>query len=240
MERDSDQNDALARAWASVTTPQIADASVRLRIPLRLAPPGIRPIAEGQRAAGRACPTRHYGSVDIFLEALEGSQPGDVLVIDNGGRLDEGCIGDLIALECQAARLAGIVVWGAHRDTAEIRGIGLPVFSYGSYPAGPVRLESREPAALLNARFGQHVIEAHDSVFADVDGVVFVPGARAAEVLDAAQAIARGERQQAEAVLAGQTLRQQFDFAGYLRRRLADPAYTFREHLRQVRRNIEE
>ena len=25
--------------------------------------------------------------------------PGDVLVVDNGGRLDEACVGDLVALE---------------------------------------------------------------------------------------------------------------------------------------------
>ena len=44
-------------------------------------------------------PARHYGSVDVFLEALSSAGPGDVLVIDNGGRTDEACIGDLVALE---------------------------------------------------------------------------------------------------------------------------------------------
>src|SRR2546430_7564560 len=32
---------------------------------------------------------RSVGSVDIFLEALEKAAPGDVLVVDNGGRVDE-------------------------------------------------------------------------------------------------------------------------------------------------------
>jgi regulator of RNase E activity RraA len=32
------------------------------------------------------------------------------LVIDNGGRLDEGCIGDLIALEAENCGLAGIIL----------------------------------------------------------------------------------------------------------------------------------
>jgi regulator of RNase E activity RraA len=37
-------------------------------------------------------PAQHVGSVDIFLEALEGAAPGEVLVVDNGGRLDEACV----------------------------------------------------------------------------------------------------------------------------------------------------
>ncbi|HZM21166.1 MAG TPA: hypothetical protein VFC02_05450 [Anaerolineales bacterium] len=52
---------------------------------------------------GRVLPARHYGSVDIFLETMGNSQPGDILVIDNGGRLDEGCIGDLTTLEAKAS-----------------------------------------------------------------------------------------------------------------------------------------
>jgi regulator of RNase E activity RraA len=59
----------------------------------------------------------HYGSVDIFLEAMGTAKPGDILVIDNQGRMDEGCIGDLTTLEAQACGLAGIIVWGCHRDT---------------------------------------------------------------------------------------------------------------------------
>jgi 4-hydroxy-4-methyl-2-oxoglutarate aldolase len=41
---------------------------------------------------------------------MEKAEPGDVLVIDNGGRMDEGCIGDLTVLEAQASGLAGIAV----------------------------------------------------------------------------------------------------------------------------------
>lgn len=127
-------NKELSQAFATLTTPQLVDACVRLQTLVRVAPSGIRSLAEGQRAAGLARPVRHYGSVDVFLEALVDALPGDVLVIDNGGRLDEGCIGDLIALECHAAGLAAIVVGGAHRDTAEIQQIGIPVFSYGTCP----------------------------------------------------------------------------------------------------------
>ena len=90
----------------------------------------------------------------MFLEAFSSAGHGDVLVVDNGGRADEACVGDLVVLEAQAAGLGGVVVWGLHRDTAEVTQIGLPVFSYGRCPAGPVRLDEQEPSALVRVCFG--------------------------------------------------------------------------------------
>src|SRR5690348_2262451 len=107
---------SLAQAFAGLSTPLIADAALRLKLRYRIAPSGIRAVVIGQKIAGLARPVRHYGSVDVFLEAMTDAREGDILVIDNGGRLDEGCIGDLTALEAQLCGLSGIVVWGTHRD----------------------------------------------------------------------------------------------------------------------------
>src|SRR6184192_3827213 len=148
------KTDSLSRAFAELSTPLIADAALRLEIPFRNSPPGIRPVTANQRLAGPTLPARHFGSVDVFLEAMQGAQPGDVLVIDNGGRLDEGCIGDLTALEAKNCGMAGIIVWGAHRDTPELRQISLPIFSYGTCPSGPQRLDASDSLALRSARFG--------------------------------------------------------------------------------------
>ena len=231
---------SLATAFAELSTPLIADAALRLTVPLRISPPGIRAVTPNQRLAGPALPVRHFGSVDVFLEAMQAAKPGEVLVIDNGGRLDEGCIGDLIALEAENCGLAGIVVWGTHRDTPDLRQIHLPIFSYGRCPFGPQRLDPRDSLALRSARFGNFVVEPGDVVFADDDGCLFAGAERADELLRVAGEIWQRERHQAEAIKHGQSLREQLRFAQYLEKRVADPSYTFREHLRKISGAIEE
>ncbi|CAM5273603.1 demethylmenaquinone methyltransferase [Streptomyces tanashiensis] len=226
--------------FAGLSTPLIADACVRLGEPLRAAPAGILPVVAGQRVAGRVLPARHYGSVDVFLEAFAHAAPGDVLVVDNAGRRDEACVGDLAVLEAEAAGVAGLVVWGLHRDTPDLVEIGLPVFSYGRYAPGPVRLDDRDPDALTAARCGDHEVTAADMVFGDDDGVVFVAAARADAVLEAARALFRTEREQARRIRAGETLRAQTRFDAYLAGRAEDPSYTFRRHLRRIGGAIEE
>ena len=228
----------LRRRFGALTTAHLADACLRARVPLRCAP--LHAVTPGSRLAGRVAPARHVGSVDIFLEVLEGAGPGDVLVVDNGGRLDEACVGDLVVLEAQAASLEGMVIWGLHRDTADIRAIGLPVFSLGAMPAGPQRLDARPPDALASAAVAQWTVTGADLVLGDDDGVLFVPAARAAELFTIAETIRDTERRQADQIRAGVSLRRQLQFDRYLARRDQVPSLSFREHLRSVGGAIEE
>ena len=233
-------NQRLSHLFSEVSTPLLADACLRLKLPLRIAPAGIRAVIAESSVAGRALPVKHHGSVDIFLEVMEDTQQGDILVIDNGGRTDEGCIGDWIALEAQACGLKGIAVWGCHRDTRELVQIAFPIISYGVYPAGPRRLDLRDPEALSTARFGDFVVTRDDVIFADADGALFVQDQQAERVLSVARGLREMEGGQAQEILAGRKLREQLRFDDYLARRSADATYTFRRHLRTIGGAIEE
>jgi 4-hydroxy-4-methyl-2-oxoglutarate aldolase len=229
----------IAQAFDRLSTPLLADALVRLGLPLRVAPREIQP-AVGTRLAGRALPARHTGSVDVLLEAIDAASPGDVLVIDNGGRTDEACVGDLIAVEASVQGVAGLAVWGAHRDSNELTAIGLTVFSCARCPNGPLRARDREPDALTRARMGWQLVERGDVVFADADGMLFLSERHLAAILPLARDIAMCEREQAVLVRQGRSLRAQFRFKAYLERREANPQYTLRRHLKEVGGAIEE
>lgn len=233
-------NHEVHEIFRDLSTALVADACVRVGLDPRVAPPGMRALSPYHRAAGRARPVRHYGSVDIFLEALEDADSGDVLVVDNGGRADEGCLGDLTVLEAQGAGISGIVVWGCHRDNRELIQIGLPVFSYGTAPVGPRRLDPREGEALRVARLGNGRVRQDDYVFADGDGAIVVASEWIGRVLATARTLWKTERRQAAAIVTGTTLREQLQFEGFLARRRSNPGYTFRKHLRRVGGAIEE
>ncbi len=230
----------LAGVLNRLSTANIADAVLKLELPLRLAPHGLIPLIRNKRIFGPARPVQHFGSVDIFLEAMEHSAPGEVLVIGNGGRVDEAAIGDLIVHEVKAAGLAGLIIWGAHRDTDDVLKIGLPVWSLGPFPSGPVRLDPRKPGAFEGANVGNITVTQEDFVFADSDGVIFFPMTHLQEIVEAAGAVRKKETAQAEALEKGTSLRTQLQFSRYLDRRKNNKDYSFRQHLKEIGGAIEE
>lgn len=211
-------------------TAALADACVRLGVPLRVGPASLRPIAPHAPLAGPAMPVTHAGSVDVFLEAIDDAPPGAVLVVDNGGRDDEACVGDLVTLEAREAGLAGIIIWGRHRDTAQLVEIGLPVHSRGALPPGPRRVP---PAgrAMRTAWLDGVEVTADDTIAADDDGVLVIPSGDWSRVAELAREIQQVEKAQADRMRAGASLRAQLDFAGYRARQATEPDLSLRRYL---------
>jgi len=224
--------------FGPLSTALVADALIRLSLPATIAPSGIRPLVAGSKLAGPASPVVLHGYADRVLEGIYRSRAGDVLVLDDQGRRDEACFGDLAAYEARSQGLAGVVIWGRHRDSREIAEIGVPVFSYGAYPLGLQRTFAPVPDPFARCRFGDVSLEREDMVFADDDGVLFVPEEHVDRVLGAAEEIGDRERAQVGRIRSGTTLREQLQFDRYLDERKADPTLTLGEHMKRIGRHF--
>jgi len=227
-------DETLIHRLNDLTTPHLADGCLRAAVPVRCGPSALRPLNAGMRCAGRVRPVRHVGSIDAYFEALEHAAPGEVMVVDNGGRTDEACIGDIVALEVRDAGIAGMVIWGLHRDAAELAEIGFPVFSMGALPTGPQRLHSRPADMFDRAAVGGHVVTEEDVVVADANGVIFLPGDRLVEIVAAATSYRETEARQLRAMRDGRNYRRLVRFDAYLDRRSREPGYGFRQHLKDI------
>lgn len=71
--------DHLIERLYALSTPHLADACLRVNVPVRCAHGDLQAIDPAMHCAGRVRPARHIGSVDIFLEVLESAESGDVL-----------------------------------------------------------------------------------------------------------------------------------------------------------------
>jgi 4-hydroxy-4-methyl-2-oxoglutarate aldolase len=216
----------------SVSTAHLADACLVVGVEVRCAPSALRPVSpDAARFAAPAQPVRHTGSVDVILEAVGRMVAGGVLVVDDDGRTDRACIGDLTALEARKAGAAAMIANGLHRDTDELIELGLPVFSLGSSPTGPLEWFPSPPDALDRCHLGDWEITRDDIVVGDRDGVIVLPANRIDDLVAAAVTIRDRERHQAQLAHGGTSLREQFDFTTYLADRARHPERTFREHL---------
>lgn len=201
--------DYLINRLYGLTTPDLANACIQCGVPLRVAPSQLQAIGKPDRFAGRVLPVHHYGTMDVFLEACENSDPGDIMVVDDEGRTDCSCVGELVAREAVMAGLSGIVVWGCHMDTDKLHLLGIPFFSLGKTPCPPRSRDVRPNNALTRAFVGKFSVTRDDVAMGDADGVIFLPYDRLPELLAAAEAIHHTDIAKVQAMRAGKTLYQQ-------------------------------
>jgi regulator of RNase E activity RraA len=120
------------------------------------------------------------------------AKKGDVVVVDNGGRLDVATWGEFHGYACKQNGVAGAIIDGATRDGPEIRASGFPTFVRGLNPVTSKRdlktVSINEPVML-----GQVEVHPDDIVFADETGIVVIPSAKKAAVLAKASEIRKAE-----------------------------------------------
>jgi 3-hexulose-6-phosphate synthase/6-phospho-3-hexuloisomerase len=165
---------------------------------------GIKPLLPGSHMCGPAVTVRTYpGDWAKPVEAIDECRPGDVLVVDAFNSYP-AIWGELATHSAKVKGLAGLVVWGAIRDTPEIARIGFPAFS------SLVSANAGEPKGFgeinVPVSIAGQTVEPGDWVVGDDDGVIVLPRAQAVELANRAMDVLEKENRLRGEIDAGKTL----------------------------------
>lgn len=209
-------DDALVDRLRGLTTSGVSDALDRLALEGQCH--GLRAVTVERQLVGTAFTVR-FAPVSPNSQATVGDyvddvQPGQVVVLDNGGRTDATVWGDILSLTASRRGIAGTIIDGVCRDAAASREVDYPIYARGSYMrTGKDRVQVAEVGGSVSCSTAQ--VGPADLVLADGDGVVIVPRSRAEEVIDLAEGIEAREAQIRTAVLDGLMLSQARSQHGY-------------------------
>lgn len=193
----------------------VSDAMDKIGIPCGLL--GIHAVVPGKHICGRAF-TVHYvpngvvkGNVGDFLDDV---QPGQVVVIDNGGRLYCTVWGDIMTFVATRKGIAGTVIDGVCRDIPGIKENDYPIFTKSTYMVtGKDRVTVdyvNKPVAISGVQ-----VCPNDIILADDTGAVCIPDAVAEKVADIAENIEKTEQAIIAEVKNGSTLKDARAKLGY-------------------------
>lgn len=194
--------------YKKLDTTSISDALDRLGIRGGLL--GIKPVVEGTRLCGQAF-TVHYvpcgeikGTVGDFLDDVE---PGEVVVIDNSGRLDCTVWGDIMALSASQRKIAGTVIDGVCRDVPVVKSLQYPIFTKGTYMVTGKDRVFVDKVNIPVSVSGVQVVPG-DLIVGDGTGVVVVPLKQAEDVLKIATEIETKEKLVEQKIKEGFSLKE--------------------------------
>ncbi|MEA2977111.1 MAG: hypothetical protein QOF19_2631 [Alphaproteobacteria bacterium] len=190
------------------------------RLGLKGAVIGIRPLWPCPRIVGRCVTVKikpaglEKPKQHLCTPAIHAATPTDVIVVDNGGRIDVAAWGGLLSLAAQVKKLGGVIVDGACRDIDESRDLQFPV-----YARAAVQVTAR--GRIMQQSYNEEIqfagVQVHpgDLVIADGSGVVFIPLEKEQEVIAQAEALADREAKMGEAIRSGRSVVEVMESLGY-------------------------
>lgn len=208
----SDFNTLYRQRFLKLSTTNLADALDALD--LKGATYGIRPIWESAgkvvgpavtvklTAAGLTKSATHLG-----VKAIESAKEGDVIIIDNGGRLDTSCWGGILSNGAKMKGVSGVVVDGAIRDVDDCVDVQFPAYARGSVVA-TARGRIMEESTNAMIQFAGVQVRPGDIVMGDRSGVVIVPQEKVEEVLTKAETFWQKEEDMIVEIRAGRSMLQ--------------------------------
>lgn len=162
--------------------------------------PYHRPVS--QTMAGTAVTARSRGGDNLtFLRALDFCRPGDVLLVDAGGDLNNAVVGGILTLYAARAGLAGVVIDGSIRDVAQIRERDFPVYARGVTHRGPYKDGPGEINVTVTV--GGMPVSPGDIIVGDQDGLLAIPQDDAEEILLKAKGVLAAEAETMRAMEEG-------------------------------------
>lgn len=178
----------------------------------------IRPYSRNRRLAGPAFTVRvHTADILMVGKALSECPRGSVLVIDGHAECNTALWGGLTTEAALVKGLAGVVVDGAIRDSAEIARSRLPVYAR-AIVAGAGGAEYKGELQ-IPVQCGGVVVTPGDWLVGDDDGVVAIPATRLDEAISTAGRILEAEKRIAKAIRSGQDLGAILGYDDLLRRK---------------------
>ncbi len=176
-------------------------------------PTAIKPVTPGLRICGPAVTVHSPGGDNLWLHnALYVAQPGDVLVVHVSGGYDYGYWGEIMSTAAAARGIGGLVIDGCVRDGERLAAIGLPVFARGLSIRGTGK--ARRAIGWVNAPllFDDITVQPGDLIVGDGDGVVAIPRARAAAVVEASRQREAKEAEVMRRLRAGERTLELYNF----------------------------
>lgn len=214
MTTDAIADSAVLRA-SKLDTTSLSDALDRLGIAGQCL--NIKPLDPTFQLTGRAYTILYGpagnppGTVGDYIDEV---QPGEVVVLDNGGRENATVWGDILTWLANHKGIAGTVIDGACRDTRLARELGYPVYSRSySMRTGKDRVQVEAVGGPVN--IGDARVEPGDLLRGDADGVLVIPRAHEDAVLAAAEEIDAVEQRIRAALKDGKTLAEARTALGY-------------------------